>query len=405
MEQPSPSPYLAPDDLPLKGVRVLEISHMIMGPATGMTLADLGAEVIKVEPVEGDRTRRLKSAGIGYFPVFNRNKQSFAVDLKSAEGRKLVQDLADKADIVLENLRPGVMDKLGLGYADLRELNPGLIYVAISGYGHGDVKPSPYTEYPAFDIVAQALSGLMYRPERSGDRPIYLGVSLGDIQAGIVAAQGALLALLQRGKTGKGQKVDVSLYDAALVINELPIAMYSVFKEKYPPGAHALTAPFGTYRTADGYIVIAVLGEHVWQRFCEAIGQPQLAHDERFKDGLSRRNNQKTMDAHIEPWLLARTRAEAVQALLDHGVPASVVNDVDDLFTCPHIAARDMLVQIDDPLWGRVQIPGNPIKMSDTPDIPLAHPPRLGEHTDEVLAGWLGLAPADVAALRERKVV
>ena len=398
-----------PVQRPLDGVRVLAIENFIAGPFASMWLADAGAEVVKIEePGKGDHSRstspvRPDEEGTPQSLSFlrsNRNKRSVTLNLKTEEGKRVFRQLAEKADIVLENLRPGVMDKLGLGYADLRELNPGLIYVAISGYGHGDVKPSPYTEYPAFDIVAQALSGLMYRPERSGDRPIYLGVSLGDIQAGIVAAQGALLALLQRGKTGKGQKVDVSLYDAALVINELPIAMYSVFKEKYPPGAHALTAPFGTYRTADGYIVIAVLGEHVWQRFCEAIGQPQLAHDERFKDGLSRRNNQKTMDAHIEPRLLARTRAEA-----DHGVPASVVNDVDDLFTCPHIAARDMLVQIDDPLWGRVQIPGNPIKMSDTPDIPLAHPPRLGEHTDEVLAGWLGLAPADVAALRERKVV
>ncbi|RKJ96721.1 CaiB/BaiF CoA transferase family protein [Alicycliphilus denitrificans] len=403
-----------PVQRPLDGVRVLAIENFIAGPFASMWLADAGAEVVKIEePGKGDHSRstspvRPDEEGTPQSLSFlrsNRNKRSVTLNLKTEEGKRVFRQLAEKADIVLENLRPGVMDKLGLGYADLRELNPGLIYVAISGYGHGDVKPSPYTEYPAFDIVAQALSGLMYRPERSGDRPIYLGVSLGDIQAGIVAAQGALLALLQRGRTGKGQKVDVSLYDAALVINELPIAMYSVFKEKYPPGAHALTAPFGTYRTADGYIVIAVLGEHVWQRFCEAIGQPELAHDERFKDGLSRRNNQKAMDAHIEPWLLARTRAEAVQALLDHGVPASVVNDVDDLFTCPHIAARDMLVQIDDPLWGSVQIPGNPIKMSGAPDIPLAHPPRLGEHTDEVLAGWLGLAPADVAALRERKVV
>lgn len=403
-----------PVQRPLDGVRVLAIENFIAGPFASMWLADAGAEVVKIEePGKGDHSRstspvRPDEEGTPQSLSFlrsNRNKRSVTLNLKTEEGKRVFRQLAEKTDIVLENLRPGVMDKLGLGYADLRELNPGLIYVAISGYGHGDVKPSPYTEYPAFDIVAQALSGLMYRPERSGDRPIYLGVSLGDIQAGIVAAQGALLALLQRGRTGKGQKVDVSLYDAALVINELPIAMYSVFKEKYPPGAHALTAPFGTYRTADGYIVIAVLGEHVWQRFCEAIGQPELAHDERFKDGLSRRNNQKAMDAHIEPWLLARTRAEAVQALLDHGVPASVVNDVDDLFTCPHIAARDMLVQIDDPLWGSVQIPGNPIKMSGAPDIPLAHPPRLGEHTDEVLAGWLGLAPADVAALRERKVV
>ena len=399
---------------PLEGVRVLTVENFIAGPLASMWLGDAGADVVKIEePGKGDHSRStspLKPDAAGTpqslsFLRSNRNKRSVTLNLKTDEGKRVFRELASKADIVLENLRPGVMDKLGLGWAQLRESNPGLIYVAISGYGHGDVKPSPYTAYPAFDIVAQALSGLMYRPERSGDRPIYLGVSLGDIQAGIVAAQGALLALLQRARTGKGQKVDVSLYDATMVINELPVAMYSAFKEKYPPGAHALTAPFGTYQTSDGYIVIAVLGEHVWRRFCEAIGQPGLADDERFREGLSRRNNQKAMDEYIQPWLSARTRREAVKTLLDHGVPASTVNDVDDLFECPHLAARDMLMTLDDPVWGKIRIPGNPIKMSGVPDAPARHPPQLGAHTTEVLTDWLGLTPADVASLQEKKIV
>lgn len=399
---------------PLEGVRVLAVENFIAGPLSSMWLGDAGADVVKIEePGKGDHSRNtspLKPDEAGTpqslsFLRSNRNKRSVTLNLKTDEGKRIFRELASKADIVLENLRPGVMDKLGLGWTQLRELNPRLIYVAISGYGHADVKPSPYTAYPAFDIVAQALSGLMYRPERSGDRPIYLGVSLGDIQAGIVAAQGALLALLQRERTGKGQKVDVSLYDATMVINELPVAMYSAFKEKYPPGAHALTAPFGTYQTSDGYIVIAVLGEHVWRRFCEAIGQPQLADDERFREGLSRRNNQKAMDEYIQPWLSARTRSEAVRTLLDHGVPASTVNDVDDLFDCPHLAARDMLMTLDDPVWGKIQIPANPIKMSGAPEAPASHPPRLGAHTTEVLTDWLGLTPVDVASLREKKIV
>ena len=399
---------------PLEGVRVLTVENFIAGPFASMWLGDWGAEVVKVEePGKGDHSRNtspLRPDATGKpqslsFLRSNRNKRSVTLDLKSEDGKRVFRELAAHADIVLENLRPGVMDKLGLGWAPLSALNPRLIYVAISGYGHADVKPSPYTEHPAFDIVAQARSGLMYRPERSGDRPIYLGVSLGDIQAGIVAAQGALLALLQRGRTGKGQKVDVSLYDATMVLNELPLAMFSVFQEKYPPGAHALTAPFGTYRAADGYIVIAVLGEHVWHRFCEAIGQPALAVEERFRDGLTRRSNMAQLDTVIQPWVSARSRAEAVQELLDHGVPASTVNDVDDVLECPHVAARDMLMTLQDPVWGAVKIPGNPVKLSDAPDAPARHPPQLGEHTQQVLADWLGYSGDAVASLRDKRAV
>jgi formyl-CoA transferase len=398
---------------PLEGIRVLAVENFIAGPFASMWLADWGAEVVKVEePGKGDHSRstsplRPDAQGQAQSLSFlrsNRNKRSLTLNLKTDDGKRVFRELAAQADIVLENLRPGVMDKLGLGWAELSALNPRLIYVAISGYGHGDVKPSPYTEHPAFDIVAQALSGLMYRPERSGDRPIYLGVSLGDIQAGIVAAQGALLALLQRGRTARGQKVDISLYDATMVLNELPLAMYSVFREKYPPGSHALTAPFGTYRAADGYIVIAVLGEHVWQRFCEAIGEPALAQDERFGDGLSRRKNQRALDEPIQRWLATRTRREAVDALLAHGVPASMVNDVEDVLECPHVAAREMLMTLDDPVWGRVRIPGNPIKLSDAPQEAPAHPPRLGEHTRQVLSEWLGYADSDVKALHAARV-
>ncbi|RZL91608.1 MAG: CoA transferase [Variovorax sp.] len=399
---------------PLDGVRVLAVENFIAGPLASMWLADAGAEVVKIEePGKGDHSRSTSPVrpdedgqlqGLSFLRS-NRNKRSVTLDLKSEEGKRVFRQLAMETDIVLENLRPGVMDHLGLGWAVLNELNPRLIYVAVSGFGHADVKPSPYSERPAFDIVAQALSGLMYRPERSGDRPIYLGVSLGDIQAGIVAAQGALLALLQRGRTGKGQKVDISLYDAALVVNEISVAMYSAFQKKAKPGVHAVTAPFGAYKAADGYIVIAVLGEHVWRRFAQAIGQPELIDEERFCDGVTRQANLAALDAVIQPWLSTRTRAEAVRDLLAHGVPASTVNDVDDIFDCPHVAARDMLVKLEDPVWGTVQVPGNPIKMSGVPDIPVGHPPRLGEHTEDVLARWIGLDTTAVEALRSQGVV
>lgn len=402
------------DPLPLSGVRVLAVENFLAGPFATMWLGDAGAEIVKIEePTAGDSGRssspvRVDAQGRSHGLLFlrtNRNKRSVTLDLKSDDGKRIFKALAAKADIVLENLRPGVMDGLGLGWSALREVNPRLIYVAVSGFGHRDVKPSPYTDYPAFDIVGQAMSGLMYRPEREGDRPTYLGFSAADVEVGILAAQGALLALLQRERTGKGQKVDVSMYDACLALNEISVAMYSVFRKKAPPGVHAVVAPFGVFKTSDGYVVIAVLGERVWQRFCAAIGKPELVADERFRDGTTRYANRTALAELIDPWLAARTRKEVVEHLVEHGVPASLVNDVEDLFECPHVAAREMLVTLDDPVWGEVQVAGNPIKMTGVPAIPLAHPPKLGEHTEAVLGEWLGLDAAEVSALKSTRVV
>lgn len=404
-----------PTGRPLEGIKVLAVENFLAGPFATMWLADAGADVVKIEePTKGDHSRSTsplrpdaegKLQGLSFLRS-NRNKRSVTLDLKSGEGKAIFLRLAAQADIVLENLRPGVMDKLGVGWAALSAINPKLIYVAISGYGHPDTQPSPYTDYPAFDIVAQALSGLMYRPERSGDAPVYLGFSLADIQGGIVAAQGALLALLQRGTTGKGQKVDVSLYDATLVLNEISVAMYSALGKRSKPGVHAVTAPFGAYRTSDGYIVIAVLGEHLWHRFCKAIDRPELIDDQRFRDGISRQENLQVLNEAIQPWLGVRTRHQAVEYLTRHGIPASIVNEVDDLFECPHIAAREMLVDIHDQAWGTIKVPGNPIKMTGTtPGIPETPPPRLGQHTDEVLTTWLGLDESDLMALRTRQVL
>ncbi|WP_326536607.1 CaiB/BaiF CoA transferase family protein [Pseudorhodoferax sp.] len=393
---------------PLDGVRVLAVENFVAAPIASMWLADAGAEVVKIEePGKGDQSRHMapfkpdeagRAQGLSFVRT-NRNKRSVTLNLKTEDGKRVFRELAARADVVIENLRPGVMDGLGLGWSTLQALNPRLVYVAVSGFGHADTLPSPYTEYPAFDIVAQALSGLMYRPEGAHERPLYLGFSLGDIQAGMVAIQGTLLALLQRGVTNRGQKVDVSLYDATLVLNELPITLYGATGQQARPGVHAVTAPFGAYRTADGYIVIAVLGEHVWHRFCHAIGMPQLREDPRFADGVARNRNLAGLNACIQPWLDQRQRAEAVDLLVAAGVPASRVNQVEDIFACPHAAAREMLVTLDDPTWGAVRVPGSPIKMSDAPGIPLQPPPRLGEHNADVLGRWLGYSAAQAAAL------
>lgn len=401
-------------DRPLAGIRVLAIENFIAAPFATMWLADAGAEVVKIETREGGDFSRStspvkpgtdgKPSGLSFLRT-NRNKKSVTLDLKQPEGKRVFKALVAEADVVLENLRPNVMDRLGLGYEALREINPRLIYGAISGFGHEDILPSPFGDFPAFDIVGQAMSGLMYRPERTGDRPTYLGFSLADIECGILALYGVVLALLHRTRTGKGKKIDISMYDASLILNEISVTMYSATRRTSPPGVHAVTAPFGTYRAKDGYIVIAVLGEHIWQRFAEVIGQPELVDDPRFGDGSSRRSHLDALNERIDVWLADLTREEALLALRGGGVPCATVNDVPDLFDCPHVAARKMLMTLDDPVWGSIQVAGNPIKMSDVPEPEVKLPPRLGEHSTDVLQEWLGMTDGEIGQLRDQHVI
>ncbi|MFT3975780.1 MAG: CoA transferase [Sphingomonas bacterium] len=398
---------------PLDGVKVLAIENFVAGPFCSMWLADAGAEVVKVEsPGQGDFSRSTSPTreddqgvpqGLSFLRT-NRNKKSVTLDLKNPEGRALFRELAAKADILVENLRPGVTERLGLDYQSLRGINPRLIYVAVSGFGQKELLPSPYKDNPAFDIVGQAMSGLMYRPERQGERPTYLGFSLADLEGGILGAYGAMLALIQRGRTGEGQLVDISLYDASLILNEISVAMFSVLGTAPKPGLHAVTAPFGTYRARDGYIVIAVLGEHIWQRFCEVIGRTDLVGDPRFRDGITRQANNAVLNELIEAWLASHSRADAVAALVAGGVPASLVQDVGDLFHCPHVAARRMLMHFDDPVWGKVSVAGNPVKMSGAEEAEAGLPPRLGEHTESVLRDWLGMSAERIGDLRAREI-
>lgn len=414
MTAPEPAGEGRETTRPLEGVRILTVENFVAAPFASMWLADAGAEVVKVENREGGDIYRSASPvrqgpagephGLGFLRL-NRNKKSLTLDLKHPEGKRVFRALAGEADVVVENLRAGVMDRLGIGYADLKADRPRLIYAAISGFGHPDVMQSPYADRPAFDIVGQAMSGLMHRPEREGDRPVYLGFSLADLQGGMLAAYGILLALFQRDRTGRGQKIDVSLYDASLALNEISVAMYSALGREAKPGLHAVTAPFGTYRASDGYVVIAVLGEPIWQRFCEAIGRPDLPADPRFSDGVTRAANNADLTVAIDAWLAGRTRADAVAALLQHGVPCSEVQDVRDVFACPHVAARRMLRTLDDPAWGPLQLVGNPVKMSGVPEIEMRPPPRLGQHNGEVLRDWLRVGSDELDRLGRDGVI
>lgn len=412
--QESPEGAEPPADRPLSGIRVLAIENFVAAPFASMWLADAGAEVIKIETREGgDYSRGTspvkpgadgKPNGLSFFRT-NRNKKSVTLDLKHPEGKRIFKELIASTDIFIENLRPNVMDRLGLGYEELRKVNPRLIYGAISGFGHNDIMPSPYGDYPAFDIIGQAMAGLMYRPERTGDRPTYLGFSLADIECGIVGLYGLVLALFHRTRTGKGKKVDVSMYDASLILNEISVTMYSATRSVAPPGVHAVQAPFGAYKAKDGFFVVAAVGEHIWKRFAEAIGMPQLVDDPRFADGSTRRIHLTELDALINEWLSTRTREEALETLRAASVPCSPVNDIADIFECPHVEARNMIVTLDDPDWGPVGVAGNPVKMSDVPEPEAKLPPKLGEHNFEVLHEWLGMSQAQIGQLREQQVI
>lgn len=399
---------------PLEGIRVLALEQFAAGPYGSMFLTDFGAEVIKIEaPGIGEGGRNIQpyvenERGRTSYAMVSRNrgKKSLSLNLQKEEGREIFRRLAGVSDVVWENMRPGVMDKLGLGYRALRALNPKIIYASISGFGHGDIYQSPYIELPAFDIAAQAMSGLMLRPGQKGQPPLFLGFALGDYYPGVMATMGVLLALRWRDLTGQGQHVDISMYDATISLNELGIVFYSFTKQLAERGVIALAAPYGAFQAKDGYVVIAVVGEPIWARFCRAIGREDLLQDPSLQSGVER---VKRMDDLLRPivegWSRDKTRAEVVEYLNRHGVPTMPVREVDDLFSCPHARARRMLLEVDDPVAGKQTVAGNPVKLSAVPDAPAVPPPQLGQHTEEVLSGLLGLREAELARLREAGVI
>jgi formyl-CoA transferase len=416
MVRPSPDPGVAEPDpvpLPLDGIRVLAVENFIAGPVASMWLADAGAEVVKVErPDGGDQARsvpplRERDGEVRSMSFIrsNRNKKSIAVDLADPEGRELFCELAAKADVVLENLRPGSMRKLGLDAATLRARDERLVYVSVTGFGQDDVLPSPLTDRGAFDIVGQALSGLMFRPEAADAAPVYLGFPLADLYAATLAACGTYQALFARERTGRGAHVDISLVDGTLFLNELAVVLHQVRGAAPAPGIHGLAAPFGAYRTSDGWVVIAVLGQPTWARFVKAVDIPEITESVELNDEAIRPTRRDLLDAVLEPWLAARRTDEVVALLESHGVPVSRCVDVDEAVAMEHTAARAMLVSIEDPVWGTLRTVANPLKSTNQRTTPATPPPALGAHTEAVLRDWLGWDRAEIDRLQGRGVL
>ncbi len=392
---------------PLEGVRVLTLENFIAAPVATMWLADAGADVVKVErPGTGDASRGVEPRRASgeedrslSFIRANRNKRSIELDLKQSGDRGTFDALLAASDVFIENLRPTALEQLGLSYAAVRAINPSIIYGAISGFGLPEFNGGDLPFLPALDIVAQAMGGLLFRAEGSEHGPVYSGFPLADICASTNLQSAVYQALYHRERTGEGACIDISMLDGVVAINELVLIMYDALGKIASPGQHGLAAPFGTYATADGYVVIAVLGEPVWQRFTRAMGMEELIAIPGFASGISRHEHKQQLDEYINRWLSDKSTEAVLACLLDYDVPASAVLNIPDVVKIDNLHDRGMILNLDDPAWGKVQMAGNPINSSLMPDTPTRPAPRLGAHTEEVLAEWLGVsAPARTSA-------
>ncbi len=383
------------EDRPLAGLKIIDLTRVLAGPLCTMLLGDMGAEVIKIEdPRHGDDTREWAPFVGGwstYYLSVNRNKKSVAIDLKSPEGAAFLEDLIRSADVLVENFRPGTLERLGFGRQRAMALNDRLIYCSISGYG----ATGPRRDLSGYDMVIQAESGLMDVTGFPATGPTKVGVAITDCLAALYAAQGILLAHISRMRTGKGQFLDIALLDSAVSVLGLPAGIVAATGRS--PGrlgnAHPSLAPYEPYPAADGHVVVAVANQRLWSRFCAAIEAPQLEHDPLFETNTDRLKNREALNAIIDDAFKDKTVEWLIGRLSGAGVPCGRVRTIDEVLEDPQLAARDMLVSL--PAGAdAVKVPGNPIKLSGVPGIQSGPAPALGEHTEEVRAA--------VARARER---
>ena len=385
----------------LADVRVLELTQVMAGPFCGQVLADMGADVIKVEPPGGDSTRRslgfrMSGGDTAAFLAVNRNKRSIALDLKDARQRAAFVRLAREADVVLENNRPGVAARLGVDYETLSAANPRLVYASISGFG----QTGPYAQRPGYDLIAQGLAGVMSVTGEPGGEPVKCGVPIGDLSAGLFCAVAILSALHARERTGRGQYVDTSLFEGALALSVWETA--ELWATGRVPGklgsAHRLTAPYQALRTADGHITVGGNTQALFERLCRVVGRGELATDPLFATNDDRMANRAELVAALESALAARGTDAWVAALVEGGVPCGPIHDYAEVFADAHTQARGMEVAVEHPVEGSVRALGIPVKLSDTPGAVRRPAPLLGQHTEEILRE-AGFDAAEIEAL------
>ncbi len=389
--------------MPLEGVVVLDVTQVMAGPFCTLLLADMGADVIKIEkPQGGDDSRAMGPPFVhgesAAFLAMNRNKRSVALNLKSVEGREVFRLLARRSDILVENFRPGTMEKLDLHYESIGKINPSIIYCSVSGFG----QTGPYRSRGGFDLVAQGMSGLISVTGHPGAPATKVGVPISDLNAGIYAAYGVLAAHVHRLKTGEGQNVDISLLEGAIAYTFWESAIYFATGEIPQPmgSAHRLNAPYQVFRTKDGAISIGAANQSTWGKLCEVLGRWDLREDVRFLTNADRVRHYQELAKTLHPVFLQRTTADWLSTLEPAGVPAGPIYNMAQVFGDPHVRDRNMVVETEHPVAGKTKNLGIPVKLSLTPGR-IRHPaPLLGQHTDEVLR-WLGLDPAELVRLRE----
>jgi crotonobetainyl-CoA:carnitine CoA-transferase CaiB-like acyl-CoA transferase len=392
----------------LSGVRVVDLAHMLAGGYGSMLLGDLGAEMIKIEPLEiGDRTRLLGPPFVegesGYFLGINRNKKSVALDLRTEDGRQVLYDLVRVSDVVFDNFRPGVMEEMGCGYEALKEINPRIIYCALSGFG----ETGPYRDRPAFDLAVQALSGAMSITGEPGRPPVRMGVPMGDLGGSLFCALAISAALYAREKTGLGRKIEIALMDC-LVSLLTYVGQYYLLDGKVPgpmASAHVSVVPYQAFPTKDIYIVVAVFVEKFWQALCQVLGLEELVDDPRFADNDKRRDYREELIPILENIFRTRPGEEWLQLLTEAGIPSGPINTLDRVFADPQVAARNMVVEIDHPKVGGFRSIGNPVKTPPMPEGPFEPPPMHGQHTQKVLRELLGYSSERVRELIEKGVI
>jgi crotonobetainyl-CoA:carnitine CoA-transferase CaiB-like acyl-CoA transferase len=391
---------------PLAGVRVIDLTRVLAGPFATQTLGDLGADVLKIEPPGGgDETRRFPPFLEGeshYFLGINRNKKGLVVDLQQPQGAEILRRLVAQADILVENYRPGVMDRLGLGYSVLAEINPRLIYCAISGFG----LTGPLRDKPSFDIVTQALSGALSINGEHGHMPVKLGIPLGDMVGGIFGPIAILAALHERTLTGKGRLIDISLHDGLIgMLGYFAQLAFITGENPLPMGSsHPNIVPYGSFPASDGSIIIAVLSESFWGNLCEALGQPALADDPRFTSPTLRRDHRDELDRLISDVTRTRTVAEWEKRMAEADVPHAPVLGVTAALAHPQAQARDMVVDADHVTIGPMRVVGRSIKFPGSPQRAVAAPPTLGQHTASVLRE-IGYSDTEIDELRHAGVI
>ncbi len=398
------------DHKPLRGVRVLDLTRVLAGPFCTMNLADLGAEVIKIEmPGGGDDSRSfaptMPSGDSGYFYSVNRGKRSVTLDLRIEEGAAIFVELAAKADVVVENFSPGTMDRFKLGYAQLKAANPKIILCSISGFG----QTGPMTSAPAYDIVAQALGGTMSITGNPGGEPVRCGVSVGDLSAALYAVIAIMSALRVRDRDGVGNHVDIALLDCQVAMLEDALARYSV-SGKIPGRLgtrHPSITPFQQFHAADDYFVMGAGNEAIWLRFCDVIAMPQLKDDPRFLTNSDRTAHHDELEAILARIFVTRPREHWLRLLAGASVPCAPIANVEEVTRDPHLVARNMILRADHPDFHGLIVPGSPLKsaVDGDADIPSTRAPRLGENTDEVLASVLGYDSQRLSELRRRSII